>query len=374
MTERCLHVLGFAAALALITPTLSSAQDTRPAEVVYKNIKVMTGVPANELIQGMHFIRAALGVDCEHCHVAGQFDKDDVPLKDKARGMYTMMNEINRANFGGRAVVSCYTCHKGHATPEDMPSLPVPATAAAPPRPALPPVDDILSRYITALGGEAALRRVASRVITGTQDIPTGPGGSVPTPATLERSLKAPNLVVDLYKTDRFTIASGFDGTAAWARGQNGNVVTLAPDGIDAERARRAAAFYEPVTVKNQYSAMLVEGLAQVNGRDAYIVMGISAAKTPERLYFDVQTGLLLRKWSYLQTAAGRSPFQMDFDDYRDTGSGVKIPFVVRSSPAGPRTELETTSTLRVTSVKDNVPIEDARFAKPASPPPAPRP
>jgi hypothetical protein len=371
MIERGLRTLGFAAASFLVIPALVFAQDTRPAETVYKNIKVMTGVPANQVIQGMHFIQAALGVECEHCHVAGQFDKDDVPLKDKARAMYTMMNEINRANFGGRQVVSCYTCHKGHATPEDMPSLPVSAIASAAPRPTLPPVDDIFARYIRALGGEPALRRVTSRVITGTQDIPTGPGGSVPMPATLERSLKAPNLQVDVYKTDRFTIASGFDGTAAWTRGQNGNVATLAADGIDAERARRAAALYEPLTLKDQYSALLVEGVAQVGGRDAYIVMGVSAAKTPERMYFDVQTGLLLRKWSYLQTAAGRSPFQMDFDDYRDTGSGVKIPFLVRSSPAGPRTELATTSTLRVTSVRDNVAIDAATFATPAPPPPA---
>lgn len=377
MTERGLSALGLAAAVFLVTPALVSAQDTRPAETVYRNIKVMTGVPANQLIQGMHFIRAALGVDCEHCHVAGQFDKDDVPLKDKARAMYTMMNEINRTSFGGRQVVSCYTCHKGHATPEDMPSLPIPvaapaaATAAA--RPALPPVGDIFARYISALGGEAALRRVTSRVIAGTQDIPTGPGGSVPMPATLERSLKAPNLQVDVYKTPQFTISSGFDGTAAWTRAQNGNVVTLPADGIDAERAKRAAAFYEPLTLNGQYSALLVEGIAQVGGRDAYIVMGVSAAKTPERLYFDVQTGLLLRKWSYLQTAVGHTPFQMDFEDYRDTGSGVKMPFVVRSSPAGPRTELETTSTLRVTSVRDNVAIDAALFVKPA-PPSAPRP
>jgi hypothetical protein len=61
----------------------------------------------------------------------------------------------------------------------------------------------------------------------------------------------------------------------------------------------------------------------------------------------------------------------MDFDDYRDTGSGVKIPFLVRSSPAGPRTELATTSTLRVTSVRDNVAIDAATFATPAPPPPA---
>jgi zinc protease len=326
----------------------------------------MKGVPANELQQGMHFIKAALGVDCTHCHVENAFDKDDNPLKDKARAMYLMMTEFNRANFGGRSVVTCYTCHKGHATPQAMPDLPVPPVAATETKKTpLPAVDELLAKYVAALGGEAAMRKVTSRVITATEDIPTGPGGTVPMPATLRRSMKAPNLNVDEVTTARFTIANGFDGTDAWIKGQNGNVNTMAAAGIDAERIKRAAALDEPLTIKQQYSAMLVEGTAQVNGHDAYVVMGISAAKTPERLYFDTGSGLLLRKWNYLETAAGPSPFQMDFDDYRDTGSGVKIPFVIKMSPATTRSELSTGSTMRVTSVKDNVPLDAAIFVKP---------
>ena len=119
---------------------------------------------------------------------------------------------------------------------------------------------------------------------------------------------------------------------------------------------------------------MTVDGIARVNGHDAYVVIGTPAANTPERLYFDTQTGLLLRKWTYVDTASGRSPYQLDFDDYRNTGSGVKIPFVVHMSPAGPRTEIEPTSTLRITSVKDNTPIDNAKFVKPMpTPQPAAR-
>src|SRR5439155_17081468 len=93
-----------------------------------------------------------------------------------------------------------------------------------------------------------------------------------------------------------------------------------------------------------------------------------AVGRAPERLYFDTATGLLVRKWTYVDTVAGRSPFQMDFSDYRDTGSGVKIPFVVQMSPAATRTELEPTSTLRVTNVQDNVPLDAERFVKPAPP------
>ena len=154
-----------------------------------------------------------------------------------------MLTEINRANFEGKQVVTCFTCHKGHAIPEDIPAMPAPpikadVEAGRQGGPALPTVDQVLSKYITALGGEQAMRKVTTRVITGTQDLPTGPGGTVPTPAKLERSLKAPNLVVDVYTADKFTISSGFDGKAQWAKGQNGNVNSP----IGRRRRRRAGA------------------------------------------------------------------------------------------------------------------------------------
>jgi len=366
------HFIVLASSL-MLPAAVASAQDMRPAEQVYKNIKVMTGVPASQIVEGMHVIKAALGVTCEHCHIQGQMDRDDLPTKNKARAMYLMMSEINRANFGGRQLVTCVTCHRGHATPANVPDLPSPPVAdvEADLQVRLPSVDQILSKYITALGGEQAMRKVTTRVIVATQEVPTGPGGTIPVPAKLERSLKAPNLVLDVFVTDKFTISDGFDGTAQWTKGQNGVVNALTPGGIDGDRAERAAAFYEPLTLKGQYSSMRVDGIERVNGHDAYVVTGVPAANTPEKLYFDTQTGLLLRKSTYIDAMSGRSPYQVDFDDYRNTGSGVKIPFVVRMLPATPRTELSTQATLRITSVKDNVPIDDAKFVKPAPTQPA---
>ncbi len=376
MTDRLFRFLGVVASVMLASAVFVSAQDTRPAEQVYKNIKVMKGLPANQIIQGMHLIKSALGVDCTHCHIEMEWDRDDVqPMKDKARAMYTMMVEINRANFKGQQVVTCFTCHKGKALPDTYPAMPVPSIkpeSEQDTKIVLPAVDLVLAKYVTALGGEQALRRITSRVITGNLNIATGPGGSVPVPATLERSMKAPNFVRDVYKTDKFTISNGFDGTGAWARGQNGNVNSPAPGGIDADRARRAAAFYEPLTLKQQYPTITVDGIERLNGREVYVVTGTPATSTPERLYFDTQTGLLLRKWTYVDTASGKSPYQLDFDDYRDTGSGVKIPFTVRMAPSSPRIELEPTSTLRITKVQDNVTLDAATFVKPPSPPPAP--
>jgi len=266
------------------------------------------------------------------------------------------MMDINKRDFGGRQVVTCNTCHNGRPVPADMPVFPV-LEPKEPVKPVLPPVDQILTRYVQALGGEQAIRKVTSRVITGTQYIPTGPGGTVPMPAMVERYQKAPGVSVTIYRTPTYAIAQGFDGTTAWAQDQAGRVSDAVT--LDTRRAKRTADFYEPLTLKQQYAQITVKGIEKVHDHDAYVVVGVPQGDSSEWLYFDTQSGLLLRKVTVLPTPAGNSPFQTDFDDYRDTGSGVKFPFLIQMNPATPRTELAPNATLRVTKVQDNAPIED---------------
>jgi hypothetical protein len=343
---------------------VSPANEGKKAEEVYKNIKVLRGTPANELNQSMHLMKAAVGLDCLYCHIEREWEKDVKPAKDVARQMIVMMNDINARQFNGRQVVTCNTCHNGHPAPASMPSFPVlePVTT---PKPALPTVDQVLAKYVQALGGEQALRKVTSRAITASQYIPTGPGGVIPTPAAVERLQKAPNLMITTYRAPAFTIADGFDGTAAWTQNQAGRVAE--PVKLDSGRAARGADFYEPLNLKQEYAQLTVRGIEKINGRDTYLVVGVPVGDKPESLYFDTQTGLLLRKQTVLPTPIGDSPFQIDFDDYRDTGSGVMVPFVTHLSPAGARTELAPEATLRVIKVEDNTAIDNAKFAKPVS-------
>jgi hypothetical protein len=350
---------GAAGASAQVSP----ANEGKTAEQVYKNIKVLQGTPANELNQSMHLMKGATGMDCLYCHIEREWEKDVKPPKEVARAMITMMMDINKRNFGGRQVVTCNTCHNGRPIPAAMPVFPV-LEPKEPVKPALPTVDQILAKYVQALGGEAALRKITSRTITGTQYIPTGPGGTVPTPASVERYLKAPNLAVTIYRAPTYAISQGYDGTSAWSQDQAGRVTE--PVTLDVGRAARAADFYEPLNLKREYLEMTVRGIEQVNGHDAYLVVGVPKGDLPESLYFDMNTGLLLRKQTVLPTPIGNSPFQADFDDYRDTGSGVKFPFVIHMSPSNARTELAPEATLRVTKVEDNKAIEDSKFTKPA--------
>lgn len=94
-----------------------------PAEQVYKNIRDYKGVPAAGLLRGMEFYTRALGVDCLHCHVADQWEKDDKPTKQIAREMSALVDSIQESlkkikNLKSeRPGISCATCHQGQLKP-----------------------------------------------------------------------------------------------------------------------------------------------------------------------------------------------------------------------------------------------------------------
>ena len=360
-----LAALVFAAAILAHPQAGPPSMEGKTAEQFYKNIKVITGVPADQVIESMHQIRAALGVDCEFCHDDPDRASDNKMPKETARAMMRMVMDINKSNFKGEQEVTCYTCHRGSTTPAT--TVPLPAVEKGEPSEpqGLPSVDQILTKYVQALGGEQALHKVTTRVITGTQYIPTGPGGLIPVPATIERSQKAPNLVMNTYRTSTYTISDGFDGTRAWAQAANGRVTE--PSATDQMRAKRDADFYLPLDLKQTYTQMQVRGVEDVNGHDSYVVTARPQGDRVERLYFDVQTGLLVRKWSSLPTPVGEAPFQVDYQDYRDTGSGVKFPYRIVLNPATPRSEPTAVATIRVTKVQDNAPLDSSKFAKPES-------
>jgi hypothetical protein len=102
-----------------------------------------------------------------------------------------------------------------------------------------------------------------------------------------------------------------------------------------------------------------------VNDRDAYVVIATPQGDLPERLYFDTQTGLLVRKETALPTPLGNNPMQVNYEDYRDTGSGVKFPYLITMYPANEDSVPATNATIHVTKVQDNAPLDNTKFAKP---------
>lgn len=346
----------------------SASPQARTAEQQFKNIKVLQGTPADQVVIGMHVIEQSLGVNCDYCHVANDFPKDDKEPKQTARKMIQMVMDLNNNSFSGQQIVTCYTCHRGSPKPEGLLALPDTTSMWVPygteaQAPQLPNVDQILDKYVQALGGEQAIRKVTSRMITATRDVPTGPGGTVPMPAQMEQYLKAPNLMVTVNRAPTFSTSEGFDGSSAWVQNMMG-MVNDAPT-VDLARDKRSGGLYEAVTLKQEYGRMEVQGIDKVNGRDAFLVVGFPQNDSPERLYFDTITGLLLRKVTILPTPFGNSPFEVDYDDYRDSGSGVKIPFWIRMIPATPRSAMASRSSIRIQKVQDNITVDSSKFSKP---------
>ena len=102
-----------------------AGKETLPASQVFKNIKMMTDVPAGRLLAVMNVgYGKSLGVSCTHCHVAGQWDSDEKSQKQTARDMSAMAARINNELLknipnlkGPNAIVNCTTCHRGQVKP-----------------------------------------------------------------------------------------------------------------------------------------------------------------------------------------------------------------------------------------------------------------
>jgi len=102
-----------------------AGRENQPAESVFKNIKILKGVPAGRLVNIMNMgFGRSLGVSCGFCHVPGKWDLDDKEEKNTARLMFAMVQTINKDYMskvpndrGAAPVVNCFTCHRGNPRP-----------------------------------------------------------------------------------------------------------------------------------------------------------------------------------------------------------------------------------------------------------------
>jgi hypothetical protein len=262
----------------------------KTAEQAYKNIKVLNGIPADQVTPTMRLIARSLGVTCEFCHDEKDRSKDGLEAKETARKMIKMVRDINTNSFGGRTQVTCTTCHNGHNDPANIPVLPQFSVAVLGPGnevkpPVLPNVDQVIEKYVQAVGGEQALRKVTSIVVSGMRQNYTPAGDNVPPAIHIEQP------VIQVTKRD--------------------------PD------------FYPAMNMKEKYQRLRVRGIERLGDREAYVVTGAPQGGGQERFYFDTQSGLLLRYQRRASTAVGNTPLATDYEDYRDAGNGVRMPFVV---------------------------------------------
>ena len=347
------------------TPQATTPVVPKKAEEQFKNIQTLKGIPADQLIPAMQFITASLGVECEFCHVQGAFEKDDKQAKKTARKMMDMMFAINKDNFDGHREVTCYSCHRGStdpvATPAVMTEEPKPGAGeakkpeedAAEKAPSGPAADQLFDKYLKAVGGAAAVEKVTSRVMKGTITF-----GDKNLP--IEIYSKDPDKRVSFTHMPEGDSITAFDGHEGWLGLPKHPVREM--HGPDIDAASMDADLHFPAHLREMFSKLEVRGIEKVGDHDAYLVVGRREGKTPLRLYLDEQSGLLVRLVRFGETPLGRLPTQIDYADYREVG-GVKIPFRWTLARPGGR------FTIQVSEVKENAPVDDAKFAKPPAPP-----
>jgi photosynthetic reaction center cytochrome c subunit len=349
-------------------PAQAAPAATMKAEEHFKNIQVLKGIPADQLFPTMQFITASLGVECDFCHVQNSFEKDDKKTKQTARKMMEMMFTLNKDNFEGHREVTCYSCHRGNPKPLAIPVVmteepklstreshqPKETTKSADAKePSGPTADQLIEKYVNAAGGASAIDKVTTRVMKGNIDFG---GRSLP----IDIYSKDPDERISFTHMQDGDSVTAFNGHEGWlgSPGRPAREMT----GSDMDGASIDADLHLATHLKQMFTGMQVRGIEKVDDHDAFVVVGQRDGKPPIDLYFDQQSGLLIRLVRYGETALGWLPTQIDYADYRDT-NGVKVPF--RWTLARPSGRF----TIQVSELKQNVPVDDAQFVKPSSPP-----
>lgn len=342
------------------------------AEDVFKNVQVLKGIPVNQFMETMGFFSAALGYNCTNCHggeVLGNWEKyaNDTPVKQTARRMVLIVKTINQSLFAGREAVTCYTCHRGSPTPKVVPSLleqysEPPAddpneVEISPRAPAIPTADDILNRYIQALGGTQQLAGLTSFVARGRYDGFDSYHGKVAVEVYAKNSGQR-TVIVHTQNGDSVT---AYDGQNAWIMGPDKPVSVLqlvAGGDMDGVKLDSYLAF--PGRLKEALTELRAGfPTTIIDDREVQVVQAMAGASRV-KLFFDKQTGLLTRVVRYSKTIVGPVPTQIDYSDYREVG-GVKLPFQWRL------TWTDGQSMFSLDDLQPNVAIDPAKFAKPAA-------
>jgi len=343
-------------------------------EDVFKNVQALKGITVDEFMGTMGIMSASLGLCCADCHPnAGtdsvKWEEDTNPRKVTAREMVFMMQAINRDNFAGRQVVTCWTCHRLRVTPLDTPRLDhfygeavTESDVVVSKGAGVPPPQQVIDKYLQVLGGADKVAAVTSITATGNVVAFGSFGGG----GNFEFFAQAPDKRAMLSHLPDGESNRTFDGRAGWFSIPLAVVPKYPLIGGELDGARLDAQLTFPTQIATSLTALRVGPVEELNGREVYLVQGNGVRGSVASLYFDRETGLLVRSIRYTPSKIGRVPTQVDYDDYREVG-GVKFPYKWTF------TWLDGRDIFDFGDVKFNVPIDAAKFGEPSLTAPAAR-
>ncbi len=356
-------------------PAATAAKTTAPAHKqvtageYFKNVTAMKDIPVDEFMDTMGFFAASLSLNCVDCHIGesgGNWARyaDDTQLKVTSRKMVAMVNAINAANFGGAKFVTCWTCHRGIQQPPVIPSLLEQYSAPPPDDPNEyqilagakdePTAEQVFAKYMDALGGAQKVAALTSFTGKGTLEGYDTGHEQIP----FEIYAKAPNLRTTLIHFRNGEGVHVFDGHNAWISSMDKPMPLMTLTGGEVEGAKIDATTSFPAQLKALFPQWKV-GDTTIDDKPVLVLVGSAPGRSTVKLFFDKESGLLVRLVRYESTVIGTNPIQLDFSDYRDAG-GVKIPFKLTT------TWTDGQDFVILSDVQPNAAIEAARFAKPA--------
>jgi hypothetical protein len=293
--------LALAATLATAATTQPARVGDPPVEQTQKNIRVLRGLPASQLIPVMAVMANSLGVTCAHCHTE-EWESDEKPPKERARRMLRMTFDLNRDFFDGRTAVGCNSCHRGTLRPRATPRLedagwnrkPI---ARAPEPEALPSVAAVIERYVSATGGRPRIQRIRARRIEG---FVTSDSGRASAAGRFEIALERPDRV-------QANADVSYPGEA---------------------KRWMATLFFADFESPDVQARMAVIGRDWIDGKETVVVELRTRDGHLHRLEFDARRGHLTRVSDEVPTPVGPLPEAYRLSDYRRV-DGVRIPFTV---------------------------------------------
>jgi photosynthetic reaction center cytochrome c subunit len=359
-------------ALAAHEQGVSPAAAGKKAGEAFKNVTTSTlkELSVDDFVASMGLISANLGLDCADCHPNAGSDKADFVIdtarKITTRRMVEMVAAINRTNFAGVQRVTCWTCHHSRITPATTISLDawydapnIELDDAVRQETGQPTADQVLDKFIEALGGAPRLAGLTSLVATGNALGYGDLGGN----AEFSLFAKAPNqraILISYRDTQRPSSSWTFDGRTGWIKTPRGLLGEYELIGSELDGARFEAQLAFPGQLKQALSNWRGAATRSIGDRDFVVVQGSGPRGFLATLYFDPKTGLLSRLVRYGPSPIGRMPTQIDYADYREVG-GVKFPFEYKF------TWLDGRYTAKLSKIETNVAIDATKFGRPAA-------
>lgn len=340
--------------LSVIFALLLGASQVFGQQQGFKNVQLLKDLTPGQFGDAMDLMRASLGVGCDYCHERKDkdidFASDAKSEKKTAREMIRIVLDTNDKFFNKKPVVTCNTCHRGSTNPVGLVSLPQAVPVFPTPerkRPTLPTRDEIVAKYAAAFGktDKSALSTITMK---GTRK--TANGESEIEVSRKEGKMRSSTPAATMVLT----------ATGGWSSNkQNGTREMNAEQREQLEEQNHALQFVTPEDVPSDARVVRKD---KINDREVYVLQSSIAPKVRQRLYFDAENGLLVRRVLLTSLPIGDTPTQVDYSDYRDVG-GFKLPHTIELESADPYLS----STRHFSEIHPNAKVDDKIFEMPKS-------